>query len=282
MTAAASRQDSLAWRRTRVDGHDVRYGVIGRGAPLVFLHGWGLNHRAYGRALAPLGRCGVRVYAPALPGFGGTRDLASGELTMAGYAAWVARFLDAIGVIGPVTLVGHSFGGGVAIQTAHDHPRRVAGLVVVNSIGGATWSETGGITRSLRDRPLWDWGLHLQADVLPWRQLTRILPVIAEEALPNLVGNPRAIWRVARLARTADLTAELEELKRRRLPVVILWGRGDTVLPPASLESLRSALSDPALITVPGKHSWLLADPGSFAEVMTNVVGLPGAIRPAA
>jgi hypothetical protein len=54
---------------------------------------------------------------------------------------------------------------------------------------------------------------------------------------------------------------------------VILWGRSDQVLPPASLESLRAALGDPQLITVPGSHTWLLADPHGFGEVMTNVIG---------
>jgi pimeloyl-ACP methyl ester carboxylesterase len=123
-----------------------------------------------------------------------------------------------------VTLVGHSFGGGVAIRirVAHDIPDRVARLIVVNSIGGFAWCHDRGVLRSMRERPHWDWGLHLQADLWPVRQLTRVIPVIVEDAVPNLVRNPRAIWRVAHLARTADLTPELDELKRRRLPVMVL------------------------------------------------------------
>jgi pimeloyl-ACP methyl ester carboxylesterase len=112
----------------------------------------------------------------------------------------------------------------------------------------------------------------MQADVFPLRQITRVLPVIAADAVPNMLRHPGAIVRVAKLARLADLTGELEELKRRRLPVVILWGRSDTVIPFASLESLRAALGDPEVITVPGNHTWLLADPDAFGEVMTNVL----------
>jgi pimeloyl-ACP methyl ester carboxylesterase len=162
----------------------------------------------------------------------------------------------------------------VAIQTAHDWPRRVSKLVCVNSIGGSAWTEDRGVMRSLAQRPLWDWGLHLQADVLPWRQATRVIPVILGDALPNLLRNPGALWRVGHLARTADLTGELETLKRRKLPVVVLWGRQDNVLPPACLASLRGALGNPEVITVEGNHSWLLSDPKAFGEVMTNVVGL--------
>lgn len=63
---------------------------------------------------------------------------------------------------------------------------------------------------------------------------------------------------------------------------MILWGESDTVIPFAALESLRAALGDPQLITVPGTHSWLLADPDAFGEVITNVIGVaPRAVRQA-
>ena len=272
----------LEWRRVQVNDAPALYAVAGNGPPLVFLHGWGLTHRAYRRVLQQLVHQGVRVYAPALPGFGGTAELPPDQLSLADYARWVNQFLEAAGVQGKITLIGHSFGGGVAIQTAHDWPKRVARLVIVNSIGGSAWSHGEGIVRLLRERPLWDWGLHLQADLMSVRHLRHVLPVIVEDAVPNLLRNPRAIWRVAHLARTADLTGELEELKRRRLPVVILWGESDTVIPYASLESLRAALGDPQLITVPGTHSWLLADPDAFGEVITNVIGAIPPSRPLA
>ncbi len=190
----------------------------------------------------------------------------------------MSEFLDAAGIAGPVTLAGHSFGGGVAIRAAYDFPGRVSRLIVLNSIGGSAWSR-GGVLRSIRERPLWDWGLHLHADLWPVRQLTRVIPVIAEDLVPNLLHNPWAILRVANLARTADLTAELAELKRRRLPVVVLWGKRDTVIPQAASDALRTALGNPTCITVPGNHVWLLADPDEFAEVMTNIAGLIPAAR---
>jgi pimeloyl-ACP methyl ester carboxylesterase len=264
----------LDWRSASVDGRDAVYGVAGDGPPVLFLHGWALGNRSYKRSLRRLACNGLRVFAPALPGFGGTERLPDEQLTLQGYAAWVRSFLTAVGVEGPVWLIGHSFGGGVAIQTAHDWPTCVSRLILVNSIGGSVWSHARGTTRAMRDRPLWDWGLHLQADILPFRQLTRVLPVILEDAVPNLLRRPRSIWHVAHLARAADLTRELEELKRRRLPVVILWGQNDTVIPHACLASMRSALGAD-VITVPGNHSWLLADPDTFGEIITNVLSVP-------
>lgn len=267
----------LEWRNTTIQGRPASYGEAGHGAPVVFLHGWGLAHRSYKRALKRLVAGHLRVYAPALPGGGGTASLPAAELSLAGYAAWVAEFIRAV-VVEPVTLIGHSFGGGVAIRTAHDAPSRVARLVLVNSIGGSAWTDGKGVIRAIAERPWWDWGLHLREDVLPLRQITRVLPVITEDLLPNLLHDPAAIWRAAKIARTADLTAELEELKRRRLPVVIVWSKDDNVIPRASLATLRAALGDPELITVPGNHSWVISDPQMFAEVITNLIIVPPGI----
>jgi pimeloyl-ACP methyl ester carboxylesterase len=275
MDAVAGRGGRLVWRHTQVDERDAVYGVAGDGPPVLFLHGWGLNHRSYRHALGRLARSGVTVYAPSMPGFSGTEELPADQFSLAGYAAWVGRFLDAVGVTDKVIVVGHSFGGGVAIQFAHHATRRVSQLVLVNSIGGSAWTDRRGRARHMRERPLWDWGIHLPADTFSLRQLTRIAPVVAGDAVPNAVLHPRALWRVGRLARSADLTRELKDLKMRRLPVVILWGRNDAVLPEACLESMRAALGNPAVRTVDGSHSWLLVSPGRFAEELTNIIS-PG------
>src|SRR5437763_16507586 len=90
--------DHLIWKRTTVDGRTALYGVAGDGIPVLFLHGWGLGQHAYKRALKRLVNMDCRVYAPALPGFGGTPDLPREQLSFEGYAAWVDHFLDALDV----------------------------------------------------------------------------------------------------------------------------------------------------------------------------------------
>jgi pimeloyl-ACP methyl ester carboxylesterase len=268
-----SRGDHLVWQQAAVDGRPAFYGTAGDGLPVLFLHGWALGQHAYKRALKRLVHLGCQVFAPAMPGFGGTPDLPSRQKSFAGYAGWIARFLDAVGVEEPVFAVGHSFGGGVAIKLAHDHPARVRYLVLINSVGGSTWSSAGSRVRSMAERPLWDWGLHFPQDIFPLRQLTRVLPVILEDALPNIVHNPMGLWTVGNLARRADLTVELEELKRRNLPVVVLWGDKDQIIPRASFDALCTSIGSQGEV-VAGRHSWLLADPDAFGEVMTNSVAV--------
>jgi pimeloyl-ACP methyl ester carboxylesterase len=271
--------EPLCWsRRTAVvAGRPARYGTAGTGPPIVFLHGWGVDDRAYEPALRLLAAGGARVVAPALPGFGGTPALTREEQSFAGYARWVAAFLDEVGIDEPAVVVGHSFGGGVAVAFAHDHPDRVSGLVLANSVGGSAWRR-GRALRSMAERPLWDWGLHLSRDLVPLRQLNRVLPVIAVEAIPNLLRHPAAFWRAAAIARTADLTRELEELRARGLPVVVLWGARDRVIPEASVDALCEALGVTP-ITLPAGHGWLIAEPDRLSEVMTNIVGLADGSR---
>ena len=266
----------LTWKSAEVDGRAAVYGEAGDGPPVVFLHGWGLDHKAYKRALSRMVGDGVRVIAPALPGFGGTDGLPYKANDLGAFVEWVESFLDVVGVTEPVLLMGHSFGGGVAVRFAYDHPDRTRALVLVNSIGVSAWTHRGSTIRSMAQRPLWDWGIHLPADLLPLRQARRVLPVIVAEALPSLVRDPRAFWSAAGVARRSDLTVELDEIRRRGLPVVVLWGRNDRLVTKDSFEAMCLALGNPHVVTVEGSHSWLIGDPDAFGEVMTNVLDVVG------
>jgi len=266
----------LAWKRTDVDGRVALYGEAGTGPPVLFLHGWGLDHKVYKRSLSRLVTAGLHVIAPALPGFGGTAALPDGSTDFTGYAKWVSDFLRSVRINQPALVIAHSFGGGVAIKLAHDHGDQVRALVLVNSVGGSAWTGRGSVLRSMSQRPLWDWGLHLPADLLPLRQGRRVLPVIVSEALPNLLRDPKTFWKAATLARKADMTAELNELRLRDLPVAVLWGQSDRLITRDSFEDMCATLGHPDVVTVPGSHSWLIADPDAFGEVMTNVIDIVG------
>lgn len=258
---------ALRWHRTTLDGQVAFYGEAGEGPPLVFLHGWGLTSRAYAATIPALASAGARVIAPALPGFGKSEEV-PGDLTWEKLAAWVDDLLDHAGVDEPAFFVGHSFGGGVATMTAWNHPERVRSLVLVNSVGGATWKPE----RRLVDRPIWHWGMHLSTE---WtrRGYRKILPVVVRDFVENVVKHPANLWRAGRLAAAADMRGELAELAERDLPITILWGTRDGILPePAFIEMCEAieGVGD----TVHGGHSWLLADPDGFGEVITNSLAI--------
>jgi pimeloyl-ACP methyl ester carboxylesterase len=259
----------LRWHRTTLDGSPAVYGEAGDGPPVVFLHGWGLTARSYARALPTIAATGARVIAPALPGFGRSAPL-HGAYTFEKLARWVDDLLDHVGVDEPAAIVGHSFGGAVATATAWHHPERVRSLVLVNSVGGSVW-KTGGRRgdRQLSDRPLWDWGLRLPSE-FTGRDYRKVLPVVVRDLVGNALTNPRAIWRAAELARNADLRVELTALAERGLPVSILWGSEDNVVPEATFLALCEAAGAPGDIIEDAGHSWLLADPEGFGDLVTN------------
>jgi pimeloyl-ACP methyl ester carboxylesterase len=258
----------LRWHRTTLDGQLALYGEAGEGPPVVFLHGWGLTARSYARALPTLAATGARVIAPALPGFGRSDPL-PGEYTFEKLANWVDELLDHVGVEEPAGFVGHSFGGAVATATAWHHPERARALVLVNSVGGSVWKTGNKGERSLADRPIWDWGLRLPGEFRR-RDYRRVLPVVVRDVVGNALTNPGAVWRAAALARTADLREELATLAERGLPVSILWGAEDTVVPEATFLAMCEAAGAPGDIVPDAGHSWLLADPEGFGELVTN------------
>jgi pimeloyl-ACP methyl ester carboxylesterase len=253
-----------------VDGRPVTFSVGGQGFPVVFLHGWGLTEHSYRRALNRLVVQGCRVYAPALPGFGGTADLPSAERSIASYASWARAFMSAVAINEPALVVGHSFGGGVAIRLAHDFPESVRYLVLLNSVGGAPFVP-GAPGLGALNRSAWLWGLRAIRDPRGLMEGVQVLRAAAEDLIPNLMRHPRTMMEVGFLARTADLGAELEALAKRELPVLVLWGDHDRVLPVGSFEALCQAIGGEGRV-VQGSHSWLLADPDAFGEVMSNVV----------
>lgn len=261
------------WRFITVQGRTTKYATAGTGDPVVLLHGWTPSDRHYRVGVARLVAAGAAVHLPALPGFGGTPHLPPEEVNLEGYARWVSDFVAAAGIESPVTLIGHSFGGGVALRLTHDHPALVARLILVNSIGKSTWP-SGSVAGP---HPFWDWGFHLPDRAAPAHLLTRVLPVVLADAALNAVRSPQPVRRLAKLARDADLAEQLDAVRNRRLPVFVLWGREDRVIPLAASEALFGGSPGVPLLTAPGEHGWLISDLGLYAEVMTNVLGPAGA-----
>ncbi|HTD50495.1 MAG TPA: alpha/beta fold hydrolase [Acidimicrobiia bacterium] len=249
----------LSSLRVEVEGRGASYRAGGEGPPVLFLHGWALGTRAYQRVVRRLTGRGCRVYAPAMPGFAGTADLPPQLMTMAGYGDWVDKFMQAVDIEEPALVIGHSFGGGVAIKLAHDHPDRVGYLVLLNSVGGVT------------NRPLWEWVWRFWRELFPNRQGIEIARAMRDDLVTNLVRNPLGVARAGELARSADLREELTALRERELPVLALTTQNDGVIPSAAFEALCSAVGTEGRV-VSGRHSWLLTDPDSFDNVLANVV----------
>jgi pimeloyl-ACP methyl ester carboxylesterase len=113
-------------------GRRVIYRVAGSGPPVVLIHGM-LNSSSHWRSVALSLASDYTVIAPDLIGHG---DSAAprGDYSLGAHAASIRDLLAAIGV-DRATIVGHSLGGGVAMQFFYQFPQRVERLVLISSGG---------------------------------------------------------------------------------------------------------------------------------------------------
>lgn len=269
----------LTWDRVTVDGTAVRYAACGNGPPALFLHGWGLRPDAYVGAIEAMAAAGCRVYAPALPGFGGTRELEPHERSFAGYGLWVDRFAEAVLPVGDACfalVAGHSFGGGVATAFAHACPDRCGGLLLANAVGSPVWARYADELLTMVERPLWDWGLNFGADVLRSPGAVRTLAALLGDVVPNVVRNPLGLVRTSTVIRRADLVDEVAAVAAQGTPVVVAWSDRDRLVPRSAFDDLRRAAGVDGIV-VEGSHAWLVADPAGFGELAIMALAESGA-----
>lgn len=132
VTEAPEPGREVAIRELRLHGHRVSYREAGDGPPLVLLHGITSSSETWTPVIERLARR-FRVIAPDLLGHGESAK-PRGDYSPGAYAGGVRDLLAALGH-DRVTIVGHSLGGGVAMQFAYMFPQRCQRLVLVGSGG---------------------------------------------------------------------------------------------------------------------------------------------------
>ena len=208
---------------------------------------------------------GLSVLAPDRPGYGASRQPAGG---FADGARAVLADMDARG-IDQAVLVGHSYGGGVALAAARLAPERVPGLVLLASVGPGCLT---GADRPLAAPVSGEFSAFMAWRLSPWlaraslAAVTRLRrrPLAADEFVNLQVwGYARhdhgAVWRSflteqRALMRELDgLAASLPEVTQ---PVLLMADPHDMIIPVRATHQLAAALPDAriALLTGPGHH----------------------------
>src|SRR5579863_934676 len=106
---------------------------VGTGDPLILLHGIATDRHIWDLVVPELAT-GRRVVTLDLPGFGGSAPVGE-DFDLERVAERIVHGLTGRGIHGPLDLVGHSLGGGIAITLATAHPRLVRRLVLVAPAG---------------------------------------------------------------------------------------------------------------------------------------------------
>ncbi len=249
-----------------------------RDAPetLLFLHGWAGSKELWRHTLALMPRH-YRILALDLPGTGGT-PLPADMQTIPQMAHWVAavcRRLD----LTHVTLIGHSLGGNLAAEICLLYPHLVKRLVMVDAALDP---------HSLPIRARWPlrrrFGLAalvvLRVSMAPLAVWGRWVP--AERQVGLWHGQARrCYWYVKANPSDRVLRVQLQalsdnpmltvRLRGLSLPILILHGQHDPLVPVAQAHGLARALRHARLVTFPhGHYSPMDDDPKGFAQAITN------------
>ncbi|WP_424001526.1 alpha/beta fold hydrolase [Haloarcula salina] len=253
MTAISSERVDLS-----VDGEDIdlHYRTGGEGAPLVFLHGIGLDAATVSwRHALPALADDRTVYAPDLPGHGDS-DKPDREYTTAYYLETVSEFLDAVGVERPA-LAGLSMGGALALGHALDGGP-VERLVLVDSYGlgaDAYWRTMAssvlqtpilgnmlwqGVSTS---RPAIRTGLRSMGSGEPPQQLVDDV----DDAIDYQTVRAMRRWQRSEFQCRGFRTDYSDRLDELDVPTMLVHGAADPLLPRHWSERAAGAVSDSRL-----------------------------------
>jgi pimeloyl-ACP methyl ester carboxylesterase len=271
-----------------IHGHRASFLTAGEhdGRPVILLvHGLAGDKHTWDPVLARLGQHAY-VVAPDLPGHGEAEE-AGGDCSIPGYAAYLRDLLRVLD-ISHVTVVGHSLGGGVAMQMTYLFPELVARLVLVDA--GGLGSEVSPILRAAT-LP----GAELVLPVIsssPVRAVAqwtgRILSAIGAPPRPGVAELARGVGMLAHpLARKSFLRTVRTSLSLRGqavdardrlyltslLPTLVVWGARDAIIPVSHGVAMHEAAPGSELeILEQAGHFPHLDEPGRFVRLLASFV----------
>ena len=265
-----------------IHGHEVGYRRGGDGPVILLVHGIAGSSRTW-KEVMPALAVDHTVIAPDLLGHGESAK-PMGDYSLGAYASGLRDFLGVLG-IPRATLVGQSFGGGVAMQLAYQHPECCERLVLVGS---------GGLGREV------SW--LLRAFTLPGVEL--IMPILFPPFVRDRGNDVRHLlhrigirsarvdekWRAyASLAESPNRNAFLHTLRSvidsggqsvsaldriylaAAVPTLIVWGDQDDIIPVAHAYAAHEAIPGSQLAIIEGAAHFVHAEqPERFVEILTE------------
>jgi len=248
-----------------VNGIRLAYERLGNGAPLVLLHGYPLDHRLWDD-IAPLLVDTFELIIPDLRGFGGS-SIVDSSYTVEDIASDIAALLDHL-EIPKAAIVGHSMGGYVALAFARLFPERLSGLGLVSS-------------QVLADAPERKEGRYKSAAEVEAKGIAGVVETMA----PKFTSDPHLqqfarnsmeeqqpaayIGALKAMAERVDSTALLPSLK---VPVVLVHGDADQLIPVDRAREVKAALASAHLVEIGGAgHMPMMESPEKTAAALKHL-----------
>ncbi|HEY1354663.1 MAG TPA: alpha/beta hydrolase [Ktedonobacteraceae bacterium] len=232
----------------------------GSGTPVILLHGWGASSALFHATIAGLEHA-FALIVPDLPGFGRTPP-PPGAWSVSDYTIWLVHLLDGL-AIKRAHIVGHSFGGRIAIKLASAYPERVEKLVLTDSAG-----------------------IRPQRTLRYWLRV-RTFKTIRRLSHAAIAPGPVRTWAAARVATSGSSDYRLASgtvrssfvrivnedlqsyLPRIQAPTLLVWGENDTDTPPADGRLMERLIPDAGLVVFEGAgHYAYLEQSARFCRIL--------------
>lgn len=261
----------------------------GSGPVLLLLHGLACDRTTWDRVI-PLLAKKYTVIAPDLLGHG-LSDKPRADYTLGGYANGMRDLLTVLG-IDKVTVVGHSFGGGIAMQFAYQFPERTQRVMLVSS--GGLGSEVTPLIKLIQT-PGWEAVMrvltipgirHLETTTLraiasygagPLRKYTRDLDEAAD--IVESWRDRRTRFAIRHLVRAViDWRGQIVTMSDRAyltesMPMAVVWGRDDQVIPVRHSSNVAVLAPEATVTVLPDSGHFPHRDhPEEFARLLDRFV----------
>ena len=226
-----------------IAGLQIGSSVVGEGPPVVALHGWGGSVQSFWPVAERLAPLGYQVHLLDLPGFGQS-EVPPQAWGVADYARLVLAYLIEAG-LERVPVLGHSFGGRIALVLAAEQPERVSRMVLADSAGLRTPPTLGQATRHTLARTAQQSLTALGLSGLRDRLQARYAARYASEDYRSAGPLRETFLRVIGEALTPYA-------QRITCPTVLIWGANDTDTPLWQGRKLEQLIPDAGLIVFEG------------------------------
>jgi pimeloyl-ACP methyl ester carboxylesterase len=266
--------------------HVIRMGVDG-GPPVLFIHGASANANEFDWTLAPRLDDSFDLMIADRPGHGYSERLA-GSHQLEVQAAQMAGVLEQLSHGEPAVVVGHSFGGAVALRLALDHPGKVSGLVLLAPVshdwggGGQAWYNEWATTPVLGPAfsslvPIIGPG-RAESGAVSTFHPAPVPENYTEKSAINLLFRPPVFRANARdvVALRDELQAQEARYGEIQVPVILFSGAQDTVIKPElHAGRLKDQLADFTLVNLPDEGH--MPHHGAGEQVAEAIARLAGA-----
>jgi pimeloyl-ACP methyl ester carboxylesterase len=220
-----------------VQGFNTHYYESGQGEPLIIIHGGTSGASPWKKNIAVLSKK-YHVYAPDLPGFGlSLSGLESYQIPQV--ADFVNAFSEAIS-LPEFSLIGHSFGGGIAAHVALKYPLKVRKLVLVSSL--CLGPEIAWWVRLMTSVPFYE--IMGKSIIGLFKGIRWLVNVFSDIVIKQPLST--ASFQIGSVISTfsQQTIVLLSQLPHIMVPTLVMWGENDPIVPPAHAYSAGNLIPD--------------------------------------